>query len=599
METAIKKPPEIHRLIHPHYATNQANWLKWRYTYLGGVKFIDQFLKKFSTREDDNDFALRKALTYCPAYAKASINEIKNRIFSNLRKVQRVGGSKTYRDAVAGKEDGVDKLGNSMTSFLGKYIIAELLTMSRVGIYVDMPVLQGPTLADKGDKHPYLYWYRAEDIRAWSFDDDHNPQEFNSLLLRDAIFDVNEQTGLPFDFITRFRHYWVDDDGVWVQFYDAASSPIDQWGNPANDLAYRLDIDRIPFVMLEISDSLLADAADYQIALLNLASSDMSYCIKMNYPFYTEQFDPRVDTPYLRYNDSVIKSETNDDTNIVRQEPQKDVRVGIAQGRRYPINTERPQFINPSSEPLKVSMEKQAQLKQEIREIIGITLSSLEPPKNNEKEIKETGEDAGLAYIGLSLELAEKKITKYWEKYEGTNSPADIIYPNRYTDNSTNSLDLLEKVVEQTPSDTARREITKEKVRLVIGDRLPDVVMQKIYDEIDEAPIVIPHPELIKEDVEIGLVDKETASLARGYPKGSVEKAKQEHADRLELIAKSQTPGMGAGAAARGVPDLDGDLRSGKKEKKDVIQNRDLNPDNKDPIRGPGDKPEDTMSSAK
>jgi hypothetical protein len=53
-------------------------------------------------------------------------------------------------------------------------------------------------------------------------------------------------------------------------------------------------------VVFNISDSLLADAADYQIALLNLNSADLGFALKANYPVYTEQVDWRSESPHLK-----------------------------------------------------------------------------------------------------------------------------------------------------------------------------------------------------------------------------------------------------------------------------------------------------------
>ena len=59
---------------------------------------------------------------------------------------------------------------------------------------------------------------------------------------------------------------------------------------------------RIPFILLDIGESLMKDVANHQIALLNLGSSDVSYALKANYPFYTEQQDLRAVGDHLKHN---------------------------------------------------------------------------------------------------------------------------------------------------------------------------------------------------------------------------------------------------------------------------------------------------------
>src|SRR5690606_25812922 len=128
----------------------------------------------------------------------------------------------------------------------------------------------------------------------------------------------------------------------------------------------------------ELSQSLMTDISRYQIALLNLASSDINYALKANFPFYTEQQDFRTGS---HFNQAGDVEEGTDGKG-------KEVIVGVTSGRAYPIGTDRPGFIHPSSEPLKVSMEKQEQLKAEIRQLIGLAISSLSPTKQSSAESK-------------------------------------------------------------------------------------------------------------------------------------------------------------------------------------------------------------------
>jgi hypothetical protein len=44
----------------------------------------------------------------------------------------------------------------------------------------------------------------------------------------------------------------------------------------------------------------MEDIADYQIALMNLESSDINYMLKSNFPFYVEQYDPRAEMNFGR-----------------------------------------------------------------------------------------------------------------------------------------------------------------------------------------------------------------------------------------------------------------------------------------------------------
>jgi hypothetical protein len=601
----------ISMLRHPQYVLNQENWEKWRLTYLGGSRFIKRFLKKFSNREDDQAFRDRMAVSYCPAFAKAAIDEVKNSIFQRLADIIREGGPKSYQDAVEGLSGGVDKSGTSMTTFMGRDVLPELLTMARVGVYVDMPPLEETTtLAERraGDR-PYLYWYKAEDICSWSMQDPvaGDPTEFRAVLLRDSAYSIDEHWVLPYEITNRFRYVYIGDDGyVRVQFYvqtdpeaktaprfvggPAASYPTagqDGWEAQGGEI--KLKLKRIPFVLLQLSDSLLADVADYQISLLNLASSDINYALKSNYPFYVEQYDWKAEAPYLKPSvpgGMVATNQTSLDPTtaavIVSQEKVREVKVGSATGRRYPMGVERPGFIHPSSEPLAISMKKQEQLKLEIRQLVHLAVSTLAATRQSaESQDHDTqGLEAGLSYIGLELQHAERKVAEFWALYEGATEAGSVHYPTQYSllsdaDRRAAAAELKD-LMPMVPSLTFRREVSKRIVDIILGSKVRADVLRSIKDEIDNDPVVIGDPMVIEQDVINGLVDLETASLARGYPKGVVERAKADHADRLARINESQAQAAAiqqaikAGASdpgARGVPDLSANPNAARDEK--------------------------------
>ena len=104
------------KLHHPYYFMMSPEWRKYRLAFEGGHHFKEEYLKKFSTREDDTDFRNRKTLTYVPAHAKAAILDIRNAIFKSMVDISRKGGSLSYNLAVQGKNYGVDGKNNSMNA---------------------------------------------------------------------------------------------------------------------------------------------------------------------------------------------------------------------------------------------------------------------------------------------------------------------------------------------------------------------------------------------------------------------------------------------------------------------------------------------------
>src|SRR6188768_4052330 len=98
----LTKTP-ITGITHPTYSKRFAAWEKWRLTFEGGDPFIDKYLVRFSNREDQKEYIERKALAYCPAFAKSAIWEVRNAIYNRSSDITRGGGSKSYQDAVNGR----------------------------------------------------------------------------------------------------------------------------------------------------------------------------------------------------------------------------------------------------------------------------------------------------------------------------------------------------------------------------------------------------------------------------------------------------------------------------------------------------------------
>ena len=545
---------KITDILHPIYADSFLDWYKWRLAYIGGRYFINNYLKPFSILEDTEDFQNRKLyMTPPPAYAKCAINDVRNTIFSRMSEVTRLGGTESYMDACAGKSLGVDLQGSSMTYFLGMKVLQELLVMKKVGIYVDMPNASLLTKADVRSKnmHPYLYVYVAEDIRSWTLDFSETPNELSSLLIREQRYKLDKYTNFPTDTEYIYKRFWLEDNRVFIQHYTADNVPTGPTPESDNVDPIVIEMTKIPFVILELSSSLMNDIADYQVALLNMSSADIAYCIRANVPLYTEQFDPRSQSPYLKDNGQT-----------------EEVKVGQSSGRRYPVGTERPGFINPSAEPIRVSMEKQEQMKEDIRLLTNLAIKNLQP-RPGSRTPKTGGDDlgTGLAYIGLELEHAEQQIGKIWSLYEKTKDFPVIKYPERYDlksdEDRRKDAESIEKLIPSIPSSTFQREMNKCLANALLHGRVSDETMDQIEKEIEESPVTYVPPNILVRDLEQGLVSTQTASTIRGYPPGEVDQAKQDHADRLSRIAIAQSEGA---AAARGVGDQSS-RQSGSPEK--------------------------------
>ncbi len=555
------------KVRHPDYNANIANWTLWRNAYSGGDAFINRYLKQFSRRETSEDFALRKEMTYNAAFSKSAVRKVKNAIFQRTADVTRMGGTESYQRAIKGLDGGVDLAGSTMSGFIGRFLLDELLTMRKVGVYVDMPEITGPTLLDKGNKHPYLYKYCVEDICSWDFEYGDNDFEFTKLLLRDHVMEYDEESGLISGEKVQYRHLWLDaNHDVQFAIYDEDTK------DPK--LVGQLGISKIPFVLMDIGVSLMEDIAKYQVALLNMGSSDVNFCVKGNFPIYTEQFDARSEMAQRGMTATTVAEDGTITSNPMTKD-MNEIIVGAAGGRRYPIGAERPDFIFPSAEPLNASMDKQERMKQEILFLVDLALSSIQPSamaSAESKNIDERSLENGLSAIGLELEHGEQQISLIWAMYDGQKVQPTITYPVDWSSKSDQEnrqeVEHLKEILTVAPSRTYQKEIAKKIARVTLGNEVKVETLKKIESEIDKAPNINSDPESITMDIDNGILDKNLASEIRGYPEGTVDKAKKEFEDALKATAAAQAPKVGPGGDpnARGLPGA-GDPKASSKEK--------------------------------
>ena len=591
---------------HPQYLEDELYWYEWRETYEGGPSYVTRNLKKFSNRETDADFTDRKAVTPIPSFAKAAVNDIRNSIFQRLRDISRRGGSENYMRSCSGEDGGVDNKCSSMQTFLGIDVLTELLVMGRVGVYVDMPVLSGfRTMADEGGSRPYCYMYRVEDILSWTPSKPEEPGDFSAILLRDYGISYNQGLGhgvrLPSGSYVRYRAIWIDENDrkVKMKIYNEDEQILNIWGTPVNESEgiITLDLERIPFSILDIGGSLLKDVYKHQVALLNLGSSDVAYALKANFPFYTEQKDMRAVGGHLKKTvDADGTSITSDNTNG------KEARTGVAHGRVYDLKADRPGFIHPSSEPLMASIKLQEKIEDDIRKLVNLEVQNKTGQKATSAEamkLSDQGLEAGLSYIGMVLESAERRIAHHWASYESKNPAsrkvATIKYPDRYSlkndDDRISEAQQLAALIYTVPGKTVKKELAKNIVTTLLAGKVNTQTIDQIFEEINTADYTTSDPEIIIRSREAGLVGEKTASMAIGFNEDEHIKAQEDHINRAVRIMQAQLamqPQEGVeNAAARGIPDLDVDKDTGKREREEATDTT-MEADVKKPVRGQG-----------
>jgi len=273
------------------------------------------------------------------------------------------------------------------------------------------------------------------------------------------------------------------------------------------------------------------------------------------------------------------------------------IKVGATHGRTYDKGMNPPAFINPSAEPLRASLELQERLKRDIRELVNLAVSSLAVRTSAEsKAMDNQGLEAGLSYIGLLLESAERQIAEHWAAYEERNvlkrEVAMIRYPERYSlksdaDRIKEAKDL-QTLMGAVPGRAVKRELAKGIVQALLGGKISVDDLDGISREIDGAHYTTSDPNVIIQAVINGVCGAKTGAIALGFDDDEYLAARQDHAERLKIIAGSQGVGQGSSdPAARGVTDLSGDPNAGAEEKaasRDTTMRTSLSPR----VRGKG-----------
>ena len=369
---------------------------------------------------------------------------------------------------------------------------------------------------------------------------------------------------------------------------------------------------------------MIKDVCDHQIALLNLGSSDVNYALKANFPFYIEQKDARAVGSHLKN----AVGEDGTATTGGQAGADNDIKVGVTQGRTYDMKANAPAFINPSSEPLKASMDLQSKLEDDIRKLIHLAVAATANRATAEsKSMDNQGLEAGLSYIGLVLEAAERQIAEFWAAYEERDPSkrriATIKYPDRYSlktdaDRITEAENLV-KLMYAVPGQKVKRELAKNIVLALLGGKVSVSDIEAIFKEIDDAPYATSDPTTIIAAVQAGLCGEQTAAMALGFKDTEHLQAREDHAARAVRILQAQQKGglfgdqttggtkrdpatgktmgsestnlgdvggMNSDAGARGVSDLSANNNAGKEEKA-ASRDTTLSDTTKKPVRGP------------
>ena len=223
------------------------------------------------------------------------------------------------------------------------------------------------------------------------------------------------------------------------------------------------------------------------------------------------------------------------------------------------------------------------------------------------KQMDNQGLEAGLSYIGLVLESAERRIAEFWAAYEerrpARRQVATIKYPDRYSLKSDEEriieADRLAKLMHTVPGRTVKREIAKNIVTVLLAGKVSVERIERIHREIDASHYTTSDPRTIIDAKNAGLVGEKTASVALGFDENEHLAAREDHTARILRIAAAQSSDDASDSsnnatsdpAARGIADLSADPVGAGSEEKAKSRDNTLRDSTTERTRGEGAEP--------
>lgn len=546
---------------------------KWRLCYDGGEDFREQYLSRriayestgqggFRPNEMESesfqDFQVRKEKTPIPTYAKREINKLKNKMIQRFCDIIYRGGSDDLKAAIRGEDKGVDNRGSSMNEFIGGDILPDLLVVGKIGVFVDFPVAPGKNLAEvKANRaRPFLYTYKAEELKDLVRSDRGDTSDWKYV----SFYDRTYATGVVGETVEKcyYRAFWKDSIFGKVQY-----QLYDETGKESGPQV-ELPLTEIPFVLLDVGNSLIADACSYQIQLLNLVSNDTAYCMQANYTFMIRQRDKQTTGAFQTGGD------------------EQSIKAGEKKGLYYDKGLDPPAFIAPPSKPIEASILMRQESKKEIQEIVSDSLQDVAGTTE--------GIGAGLSFIGSRLQRGVQRCFDHWAAYESVavagRTVATITVPEQWIQRPV--LDRIEecnqlaKLQFSVSSETAKKEAQKYIVNTLGKDVYPTEKVATIEKEIDEAAYCVGDPTMVVELKNAGIMSGETSALAVGCKPGEAAKALDDQAKRLAMATAAQGAETAGG---RGNPDTKVDPQQTQLDK-EASRNTDTKATTEPPVRG-------------
>lgn len=508
--------------------------------------FVAMYLERYSLRESAEMFAYRKKVTPNDPQPAIAYKKLCDAIRSYMPGIKRKGYTNIVSECLAGKREGVDGRGTSMTGFMSNQVLNEVVLMQMVGVFVN----RGPAPSDLSEevdaRDPFFELFSRENIINWTQDE--ATGEFTDLLLRISvpIIENNFVTGYK----EGYKRYTIVPEGVLIRLFDEKFET-----SAVNDEIWA--IEKIPFCLIDFGSSQVERVLEIQKSLNNLVSSDLLFLYKVNYPLYTEQYDPALDMQNwggTQVEAAFVDDSDENKTDTVENATTRHSRIlnetdaGVTTGKKYAKGLDRPEFISPPVLHLQASNDKANQFRQAIDKALDVDSLNVRDVRASAESKNADRETliGGIYNLFMELQRAEKTLLAHFSFYlSASTNNVSVDYPNTFDlrtqkERADSAKDKLEQR-DNISSITARRKLTLEAIR----DLQPFATEEeiKVYsDELEEQELLISAKHLI-EFVKEGAIPSELIVTSMGLDKKWGEVAKKEHAEKIAVVAAAQSSG--------------------------------------------------------
>ncbi len=428
-------------------------------------------------KESEDDYAVRVAITPYRPYGKRIINAFVNYVTS--KEPTREGVDCISEDI----RDNIDMRGNSMKDFV-KYILKMQKVVGEMTILVDNPQTSTPYVSlqaqNESGARPYAIPIFPQDIVDWSLKDN---GQYNWLLVEKVTL-KNSATEDDTEEITR-RYYW--DDQRWQIYQEGQRAEWDlATDEDGNVLEGKHDIGMVPAVRIAADnfdldaytfESWSYDLFDINRWIYNLDGQDAEN-------FANQTFGQAI-VPRDAVRDKEGLQETAGSANAWTESADES---GISR------------YIQPTGMEHETVEKKIVRLSSEMFKLSGL-YHRTETGNVESAEAKAWDNEEMSQFLSSFADIAERieeSIYALIGKWTNKECNVKVQYERVYSIDDIQAFmtGILDLKVAGVSSETARKELVKSAIKMMLDGRVPPEVMEQIIKEVDESTDIDPLMEL-------------------------------------------------------------------------------------------------------